>query len=1079
MPFPNLPPTAPDRPDLLQIYLVELDDDEETDGESDPAHASASASNVDVQQTEPPSDSGSDSDAEPELSIDRAEQLPEISPVMFSRPRATGSDRPPFELIDKMTYTNGKDRLIFVDFVYPIYRGRLKAGYTVFLVAMDYKTLHVDFKPLRSKDDAARAFECLGFTYGWHKAPHTVYCISDGESKLVAEIATACHRLGMSPSTSVPNNPASNRAGSNVVRSLRRMTDCALLDATTHGNVINGSFEAIAFGEAVKMYNLLPHPHDPLRRSPFELTFGITPEYCRAPFGTPGYMPLSSNARREAEKRGCRAGMHATEPILHIGTVNGHLRGLTERGSSRCGPMYLDLNAPIGLFPGTTSGASVKTITPSPAATVPERLERLRVETGQLLTSADASTRIAVGPKRSSVPYLQNRCDNLIGKTVADALQSEFVLANGQSRRYRRDDLQYDIKTGRICLDVRATAASTVSGEEAVQVHLAAFMALEDQLPSVVHAAPAEEQRSYAQHTANVIAQKDLPWRRFLAPTSPHRQDVINAFDKEISAVIGFGVMDEVVPGSAEYAEAVRRATLCRPLLDRKSDGSWKARVVKRGDLEDTVAEDGADYVFFSHVASLASLRLTILQPERFIHRPLRPVADYIELSSCDVSNAFCQSDDFADEVKRFLKVHSPVDGVWRYYRQKKPLYGAKSAPRRWNITFVKWITTSIADGGPGFVRGKNEPSIFRREHTESHGALLLCLYVDDLLLSGPRAVQDQFYSMLRARFTCKEVKWLTPATPLTHLGMQISMDDEYTYLSMSQYISNMATILHLEGCAPMAVPFVGSITDFKEISKEKKDWHSTALGMLGWVSSTVRLDVRHCHSRLAQYTANPCQGSYDALVLVCRYLISTANLCLRQPLRQAAEWRMFCDSDMGSNAEPGNKRRSQLGYIVMWGMVPIVWSSKVTSVGFTLDALPAGFPSTLPPVTAHPEFTAEHVATSSAEAEIYSLALFTNEILSLSYAVQEAGFTFPRPAVVQVDNQAAIAFSRQADTGGRSKLRHIDLRQEWVHLLRESGLVTCIHVSTVNNLSDILTKPLDHATFKRLRDQIMYWCPH
>jgi hypothetical protein len=47
-------------------------------------------------------------------------------------------------------------------------------------------------------------------------------------------------------------------------------------------------------------------------------------------------------------------------------------------------------------------------------------------------------------------------------------------------------------------------------------------------------------------------------------------------------------------------------------------------------------------------------------------------------------------------------------------------------------------------------------------------------------------------------------------------------------------------------------------------------------------VSSTVRLDVRHCHSRIAQYTASPCQGSYDALVLVCRYLISTPNLCLR-----------------------------------------------------------------------------------------------------------------------------------------------------------------------------------------------------
>jgi hypothetical protein len=149
-----------------------------------------------------------------------------------------------------------------------------------------------------------------------------------------------------------------------------------------------------------------------------------------------------------------------------------------------------------------------------------------------------------------------------------------------------------------------------------------------------------------------------------------------------------------------------------------------------------------------------------------------------------------------------------------------------------------------------------------------------------------------------------------------------------------------------------MAVPFIGNITDLKEISKEKKEWHSTALGMLGWVSSTVRLDVRHCHSRIAQYTASPCQGSYDALVLVCRYLISTPNLCLRQPLREPGEWRFFCDSDMGSNPEPGNRRRSQLGYIALWGWAPMVWSSKVTSVGFTLDALPAGFVSQLPPVT-------------------------------------------------------------------------------------------------------------------------------
>ena len=1062
-----------------------MDDEEEHDSEIDPAPVSATTTpDVDVQSSEA-SDHSLHSDDEAEASIEQANAYKNISPVMFTRPLATGSDKPPYELIDKMSYTEGKDRLVFTDFVYPRYRGRLKAGYTVFLVVLDYKTLHVDYRPLRSKDEAASAFESIAIARDWHKKSHTVHCKSDGEPKLVYEIGKACHRLGMAHSTTIPNNPASNRAGSNPVRILRRLTDCALLDGSAHGTAIDGSFEAIAFKEAVDVYNMLPNPHDPMHRSPFELTFGVAPTYRRAPFGAPGYMPLSTTARREAEKRGCRAGQHAAEPALYIGTLDGHTRALTERGTSRCGPMYVDLNGPCGAFPGpkstaTASSAPAAAAVPEPTPAEPDRLDRLRVETGQLLTSADTSTLLMVGPKRSSVPYLQARCDALIGKTVAEALQSRFLLENGQSRRYRRDDLKFDVKTGRILLNVAPTPNSVVSGEEAVQVHLAAFMLCEDEVHSEGHDQPAaeEERTTYERTTANIIAQKAVPWRRFLTPTSPHRQDVINAFDKEIAAIIDFGVMDEVFSTDPDFAEAVQLATLCRPLLDRKADGTWKGRLVKRGDLEDSAAEDGADYVFFSHVASLASLRMTIMQPGRYAIRHGQTDADRIELSSIDVANAFCQSNRFADGIKRFLKVHSPIDGVWRYYRQNKPLYGAKSAPRRWNETFVQWITTPIAEGGPGFVRGKNEPSIFRRERTESHGALLLCLYVDDLLLAGPRAVQDEFYELLRGRFKCKDVKWLTPTTPLTHLGMQISMDDEYTYLSMSQYIRNMATILHLEASAPMAVPFIGNITDLKEISKEKKEWHATALGMLGWVSSTVRLDVRHCHSRIAQYTASPCQGSYDALVLVCRYLISTPDLCLRQPLRELGEWRFYCDSDMGSNPEPGNKRRSQLGYIAIWGWVPMVWSSKVTSVGFTLDALPAGFVSMLPPVTAHPEFREEHVATSSAEAEIYSLALFTNEILSLSYAVEEAGFKFPKPAVVQVDNQAAIAFSRQADTGGRSKLRHIDLRQEWVHLLRESGLVTCVHVSTVSNLADMLTKALDTSTFKRLRDQLMYWCP-
>ena len=58
--------------------------------------------------------------------------------------------------------------------------------------------------------------------------------------------------------------------------------------------------------------------------------------------------------------------------------------------------------------------------------------------------------------------------------------------------------------------------------------------------------------------------------------------------------------------------------------------------------------------------------------------------------------------------------------------------------------------------------------------------------------------------------------------------------------------------------------------------------------------------------------------------------------------------------------------------------------------------------------------------------------------------------------------------------------MRHIDLRMAWVRVLRESGLITCVHVDTKNQLADILTnlKILDQKTFTEIRDKLMHYCP-
>ena len=85
----------------------------------------------------------------------------------------------------------------------------------------------------------------------------------------------------------------------------------------------------------------------------------------------------------------------------------------------------------------------------------------------------------------------------------------------------------------------------------------------------------------------------------------------------------------------------------------------------------------------------------------------------------------------------------------------------------------------------------------------------------------------------------------------------------------------------------------------------------------------------------------------------------------------------------------------------------------------------------------------------------------------------------FPRPAPVNVDNMAAIAFSQAAGGTGRTRMRHIDVRAEWLQVLRNSGLVTTQHVATREQIADIGTKLHDQETFVRLRDKLLHWFPY
>ena len=95
---------------------------------------------------------------------------------------------------------------------------------------------------------------------------------------------------------------------------------------------------------------------------------------------------------------------------------------------------------------------------------------------------------------------------------------------------------------------------------------------------------------------------------------------------------------------------------------------------------------------------------------------------------------------------------------------------------------------------------------------------------------------------------------------------------------------------------------------------------------------------------------------------------------------------------------------------------------------------------------------------------------------MNLGYIAEEMGLDFPKPFILQVDNAACEIFMR--NTAAKTKLKHIDCRQEWVRTLRDKDICLPQHVDTELNLADLFTKILSVGVFQRLRQLIMVRLP-
>ncbi|XP_019423016.1 PREDICTED: uncharacterized protein LOC109332488 [Lupinus angustifolius] len=202
-------------------------------------------------------------------------------------------------------------------------------------------------------------------------------------------------------------------------------------------------------------------------------------------------------------------------------------------------------------------------------------------------------------------------------------------------------------------------------------------------------------------------------------------------------------------------------------------------------------------------------------------------------------------------------------------------------------------------------------------------------------------------------------------------------------------------------------------------------------VGSLQYVTLT-HPDIAYAVNRVCQFMHSPTVLHWQETTRILRYLKGTTSHCIHfKPTRAPS---LLAYSNAGWFSDPKNSR-SQYGYAIFHGSNLISWTSRKQQV----------------------------VARSSTEAEYRSLAYTAAELLWIQQLLKDLHAPLLDPPLLLCDNVGAIFMTKNPVIRTRSK--HIALDFHFIRELVETKLLNICHVSSMDQMADIFTKPLtkDH----------------
>ena len=290
--------------------------------------------------------------------------------------------------------------------------------------------------------------------------------------------------------------------------------------------------------------------------------------------------------------------------------------------------------------------------------------------------------------------------------------------------------------------------------------------------------------------------------------------------------------------------------------FSRKLDRRIKARLCFPGHRQ----RQGVDYSnVTSPTVAMASFRLFLT-----ICKYRGSIPTHLDIRNAYL-HATVKEDIYMKQPPGFVDPGRPNDVC----KLKKALYGLHQAGFNWH---------ELIDGELqkfGLKRSEHDPCVYHL-HDGNGKWVIICLYVDDLLIGGDAMTKERIIIHLKTKFSVSaegDVK--------RYLGINVTTGDGPWKLDQADDILSFLKSQGMETARPVDRPGDPNLRHEDVVTRTmvNQALYWTVIGNLLWFAITTRPDIIYAVNVVAQFQQNPTSMAWNATKRIMKYLVKTSAM--------------------------------------------------------------------------------------------------------------------------------------------------------------------------------------------------------